>query len=585
MDRIDETAPLLSTPAAAVAPPPPSAPTGEGPHHSQHHGHSHDEGCNGGQPDAVASKPNMAVIFPAVASGIFLAAADGTIVLVNYATISSELNALNKAQWIVTIYTLAVACFQPLYGKLCDIFGRKACLVAAYVLFALGCLACGMSTTIEGLIAARVLQAVGGSGLGTIISILLTDLVAEEDRGVWQGLLNIVYLFGASIGAPVGGFLAGSIGWRWSFIGQVPLSVLAIFVIVICLPDDTQSTMNSNNNDNNNSDSQASTLLAKLRRIDFLGSVSLIATIGAFLFALDRGGNVSWTAPEFYIPLLISAVTLPLFVYIELHVAPEPVMPPSVIFAPGLLPVYIYASMVFFSIIGLEFTLPLYYQARAGLSPQQAAVYLLPAMVAGTSTALVTGFWLRRRGQYYYALLFACACQVAGAVVVWLFSGGFGVGEAAAVLVVGQVISELGVGNVVVSALIAVINIGSSANSALQIAAYYSIRNMGSVLGVTAISTVIQQGLRDLLASELGGPGRGGSADEVDKIVEEVRRSLDVLRTLDPEVARIVRSCYGAAINRGFLLVLGVAALSVVPLVFIKGGRVARRKEQEAEGE
>lgn len=382
--------------------------------------------------------------------------------LVNYATISSELNALNKAQWIVTTYTLVSACFQPLYGKLCDIFGRKNCILAAYIVFGLGCVACGLSTTIEGLIAARVLQAVGGSGLGTVVSILLTDLVPPEDRGVWQGVLNIMYLFGAGIGGPVGGFLAGSVGWRWSFIGQVPLCVVAAFVISWTLEDDSKLKHDSQGAGNENaspSSAEAQTsshpLLAKLRRIDFLGSGALVATIACFLFAMDRGGNVSWAAPECYVPLIISLLSGVFFFYIETRVALEPVMPPSVIFNRALLPVYCQSSLAFFAIIALEFTLPLYYQARAGMTPQKASLFMVPAIVAGTSTALVTGFWMRRSGgRYYAALLAACACQTAGAVVVYLFSGLLR--DDSAALVVGHVVSELGVGNLVVSGLIAV---------------------------------------------------------------------------------------------------------------------------------
>lgn len=105
---------------------------------------------------------------------------------------------------------------------------------------------------------------------------------------------------------------------------------------------------------------------------------------------------------------------------------------------------------------------------------------------------------------------------------------------------------------------------------------------MGSVLGVTAISTVIQQGLRDMLASELSGRG-GVAVGDVDAIVDEVRRSLDALKTLDPEIAEIVRRCYGAAIHRGFALVLVVVVLSVIPAVFVQGGREARRKNQVVE--
>lgn len=112
-------------------------------------------------------------------------------------------------------YFLSLTCCQPLYGKLTDIFGRKECLLFAYVFFGLGSLGCGLSTDISQLIASRAIAGIGGGGINAVVSILLTDLVPLRDRGLWQGYLNIVFSSGTAVGAPVGGLVADSLGWRW----------------------------------------------------------------------------------------------------------------------------------------------------------------------------------------------------------------------------------------------------------------------------------------------------------------------------------------------------------------------------------
>ncbi|KAH7323190.1 major facilitator superfamily domain-containing protein [Stachybotrys elegans] len=454
----------------------------------------------------AASPPNMMVIFPAITIGIFLAAADGTLVLVSYATISSELDALNLASWIMTAYILAMASFQPLYGKLSDIFGRKNCLLAAYSLFSLGCLACGFSQSIGQLIAARVLQAIGGSGLNTIVSILLTALVPPEDRGLWQGFLNIVYALGAGLGAPIGGLLAGTVGWRWSFFGQIPICLLAIVLVSICLTVAEPVKI----------EHQQSDLKSKLRRVDFLGAISLVVMISALILGLDRGSNVSWLAPECYLSLTICVLSALWFFYVETKMAREPIVPPSIVFSPQLLPVYLTSFFAFAAIMALDFTLPLYYQARRQFSPQKASFYMLPAIFAGVASALLTGFWMRRKGQYFAALLLACSLQITGGLGTLLFSGFFL--ESAVGLVVAQNITELGVGNSVVSGLIAVISNSSNTSVAILTALYYSIRNLGCVIGVSAVSTTIQQSLRSILLEKLQ------SYDlDVEKIIEELR--------------------------------------------------------------
>lgn len=87
---------------------------------------------------------------------IFLSAADQTIIMASYGQIGSDLEALNLTSWIATSYFLTLTSFQPLYGKLSDIFGRKSCLLFAYGVFGIGCLCCGLAQNIHELIAARV---------------------------------------------------------------------------------------------------------------------------------------------------------------------------------------------------------------------------------------------------------------------------------------------------------------------------------------------------------------------------------------------------------------------------------------------
>jgi MFS family permease len=100
-----------------------------------------------------------------------------------------------------------VAIDQPLYGKLSDIF--------AYSVFALGCLGCGLARSMGELCAARAVAGIGGGGMNSVVSILLSDLVPLRERGVWQGYINILWAAGTSTGAPLDGLLADSIGWRW----------------------------------------------------------------------------------------------------------------------------------------------------------------------------------------------------------------------------------------------------------------------------------------------------------------------------------------------------------------------------------
>ncbi|OBR14130.1 Major facilitator superfamily transporter [Colletotrichum higginsianum IMI 349063] len=119
----------------------------------------------------------MHILLPAVSIGIYLCAVDQLLTVATYAKIGSELHALNNTSWLATAYYITLTSFQPLYGKLSDIFGRKECLLFAYVVFALGSLGCGLAGSFPQLCVARAVAGIGGGGMNSVVAILLSDIV------------------------------------------------------------------------------------------------------------------------------------------------------------------------------------------------------------------------------------------------------------------------------------------------------------------------------------------------------------------------------------------------------------------------
>lgn len=103
-------------------------------------------------------------------------------------------------------YFLTVTSFQPLYGNLSDIFGRKPSFLFAFAVFGIECLVCGLSRNMHELIASRAIAGIGGGGLTTVVAVLMSDIVPLRERGTWPGIINIIYGAGAGIGATGGGF-------------------------------------------------------------------------------------------------------------------------------------------------------------------------------------------------------------------------------------------------------------------------------------------------------------------------------------------------------------------------------------------
>ncbi|CAI7590704.1 unnamed protein product [Penicillium pancosmium] len=501
-------------------------------------------------PDA---QKQLKYIIPAISIGIFLSAADQTIIMASYGQIGSDLKALNLTSWIATSYFLTLTSFQPLYGKLSDIFGRKACLLSAYAIFGLGCLFCGLARNINELIAARVFQGIGGGGMTTVVSILMSDIVPLRDRGLWQGIINIIYATGSGTGAPLGGILADYIGWRWAFLAQFPMCILALIAVSLMLKLPARENIHWK---------------VKLRRIDFLGALVLVGAVLGFLLGLDRGSNVSWSMPITIVSLSVSVVLFGLFILVEVYFAAEPFAPGHIIFSRTFFALYCCNFFSFGGWLAALFYIPLYFQAVDGVSATVAGLRLLPSILSGVTGSLLAGIIMRRTGKYFWLTIVAYSSLTVGCFTIYLFSGG--VTESTVPMILGMVFSAFGNGIGVTTTLIGLISNATIEDQAVVTACSYLFRSLGSVIGLSLSSTVVQQLLRERLALKLK------DSKDIDSIVNGVRESLDYIKKLDPDVAQIVRSCYGWSTNKGFGFMVIVVFFALFSACFMREAKLSR---------
>ncbi|KAL1871414.1 hypothetical protein Daus18300_004781 [Diaporthe australafricana] len=506
---------------------------------------------NGGDEVTREGIPEMAkrlhVLLPAIGIGIFLCALDQLLAVATYAKIGSDLKALNSTSWIATAYFLTLTSCQPLYGKLSDIFGRKECLLFAYVVFGLGCLGCGLAQDITQLIVSRAVAGIGGGGMNAVVSILLTDIVPLRERGIWQGYMNIIFGAGTATGAPLGGLLAETLGWRWSFIGQVPIVVIAFVTVyfVLHLPKRDDSHWRE-----------------KLARVDFLGAFFLVSAVLCLLLGLDNGSNEGWGKTRTIAPLAVSPALFAVFILVEVRVASNPFAPGHIIFERSLFAAYL---CNFFGMLGhmpVLFFLPLLYQAVDGASAVQAGLLLLPSSIFGVSASLGSGFVMRRTGRFFWMNVAGWGLLLFSMVPMVLFSGPWMKSEVGTSTALA--IMALGAGTGVTTSLVALISNAAKEDAAVVIACSYLFRSLGSAIGVSVASAILQQVLRSQLAAQLG------SGQDAREIEERVRESLDYISQLPPGTASIVRHCYQIATITVFGFHAVPMALSFVSAFFIK---------------
>ncbi|KAF9445146.1 member of the major facilitator superfamily [Macrolepiota fuliginosa MF-IS2] len=487
-----------------------------------------------------------------MAIGIFLTAMDGTIVVSSYAAIGNDLNELQKTSWIATSYLLTLTSFQPLYGKLSDIFGRKSCLLFAYAIFAVGCLWCGSARSMNELIASRAFAGIGGGGMQTLVSIIMSDLVPLRSRGTWQGIINIVWSCGNTVGASLGGYLADTIGWRWVFYIQFPLAIasaLSVYFFLSLPPPPGASGPDAD-------------FKTKLRRIDFTGAATLILAIFFLLMGFDRGGDIGWDN-QLTLSLLVGFVVFAFaFGLTETRFAAEPFAPTRIILNRSLLASYL---VNFFGIAGAFaqlFHISLYLQAVLEKTASETGAWLVIAVVSALLGSLGGGLIMQATGKYYILTCAAYVALLAGTITVLVGTGFEGLPRSTAGVIVGLAITALGNGGGITSSLISLIANAGKADQAIATAVSYLFRSLGSVIGLSIGSTIVQTTLRSVLHRTLHGK-------DVDEIIRRVRESLDYLNELDPETRVIVRSAYGDAVHSTLLFSVTMALAAMIASWFI----------------
>ena len=163
------------------------------------------------------SKLKIALIMFSLGIAVLLVALDITIVTTALPTIAEHFNSASGYTWVGSAYLIANSAATPIWGKVSDIFGRKPILLVTNAIFFVGSLLAGVAVNMNMLIAARVIQGIGGGGLIVLVNITISDLFAMRDRGAYFGIIGGVWALASSLGPVVGGALTQKASWRWCF--------------------------------------------------------------------------------------------------------------------------------------------------------------------------------------------------------------------------------------------------------------------------------------------------------------------------------------------------------------------------------
>ncbi len=318
--------------------------------------------------------------------GLFLAALDQTIVATAIRTIGDDLKGLSIQAWATTAYLITSTITTPLYGKLSDIFGRKPLFVWAISIFIVGSALSAFASSMYQLAVFRAIQGLGAGGLFTLALAIIGDIVPPRERSKYQGYFIAVFGSSSVLGPIVGGFLAGQdsilglSGWRWVFFVNVPIGLVALFVVSRTLHIPNFKKVD--------------------HAIDWWGAVSLSAGLVPLLLVAQEGRIWGWTSSNSIICFVIGIVSLVLFVYFENRMKDEALLPLRLFKDKTFSLIAVIGVITGAGMFGGLAMLPLYLQIVGGSTPTKAGLELLPLTMGIMAGSIISGQTISKTGRY-----------------------------------------------------------------------------------------------------------------------------------------------------------------------------------------
>ncbi len=425
------------------------------------------------------------VIFGLMA-GMFLSSLDQTIVGTSMRTIADDLDGLSLQAWVTTAYLITSTIATPIYGKLSDIFGRRPLFIIAIVIFLVGSLAAGFSTSMYELAVFRALQGLGAGGLMALPLAIMGDILAPRERAKYQGYFLAVFGVSSLIGPLVGGLFAGAdqilfiTGWRWVFLVNLPVGIIALAMVLrfLHIPHTRRKV-----------------------RIDWWGAATVVIALVPLLLVAEKGRDWGWDSFYAITCYIVGALGIAAFIISEKLMGDDALIPLKLFKHPTFSMSTVLGVLVGFGMFGAMMTIPLYLQLVNGATPTQSGLLSLPMILGLMISSIASGQIIARTGRYRVFPTLGTAFMAVG--FFWLT---FLTADKPLIwIMVGMLLIGLGLGQLMQTLTIAAQNSVGPRDIGVATSSSTFFRQIGGTLGTAILFSVlftrIPQTIADAFAS------------------------------------------------------------------------------------
>ena len=407
-----------------------------------------------------------AIVAAGVLVGGFLSAAEATVVATAAPTIVQQLGGLSGYHWLFASYAFALTCSTLVWGKAADVYARRALYALAVCTFLAGSLLCATAASTPWLLAARVMQGIGGGGMQAVGTTLLGTLYADNERGRIYSYNALVFGTASIAGPLIGGYVVEWASWRWLFWGNVPLGLLVLLIVGL---DARQRTAGARSMDATGAVLMSLAILASLISLDATASPDGMGIGGLPTAAWYGIALCGWSA----------------FLWVERR-AKEPIVPLWLLGHRQVAPVTACGFLAGASMGGVLAFTPLLVQQVMGQSVLAGGRALTPLLLAWILSASVAGRLSQRYGYVGFVR--------GGLIVVTLALGGLSTVDGATPTVMLYLILAavgVGIGASMLGLLLAMQAAVNQDSLGVATALSQFSRNMGGPVGIAAMGIVM----------------------------------------------------------------------------------------------
>lgn len=517
------------------------------------------------QPGGAGASPvqNPWLVLAVLCLAVFMLLLDTTVVNVAQVKIKDDLGAsLTQIQWILDAYILAFAVLLLSFGRLGDVFGRKKLFMVGMSIFTGASLLCGASgfigdqlnvSGVNVLIAARVLQGIGGAFMMPQSLSLLTVTFPPEKRGAALGYWGSVVALGAILGPIFGGLIVTHFAWEWIFLINLPVGIVALLLTIRIVPESVDPLASG--------------------KVDWGGLVFSGSGIFALVFACIEGNRLGWASPGILGTLALSAVLLVVFVWWERR-SLDPMIKLELFKIRNFTVGNMLATIIAFGMLGIFFPMTLFLQQALDYSPIKAGLSMTPMSVMIMVTAPLAGRFTDRIGPRW--ILFAGTSLMT--IGILLIRAAVSMDTTPLSLAPSMMLTGLGMGMTFSPMTAAAMHdvpqrIAGSASGILN-----TMRNIGQVLGIAILGSYLQNRIGYFTAEELASSAvEPGSVEQVAELASQ-NQFAEIMAMIPSDsaadVMRLLSEAFVSAIHSTFLVAAIACSFGAVAALMLRNPKL-----------